>query len=86
MIFVVCVAYCIMCIGMVVFDNSLKLIYWGFKQNYIYVLIGKDNKQIIKCKAYLKYRDYYLIIEHNIEKYISKSEVIRIEKMSEKER
>lgn len=82
-IFVVCIAYCIMSIGMVVFDNSLKLIYEEFKKNYTYVLIGKDNKQIINCKAYIEYKDYYLIIEHNVEKYIIKNEVIRIEKMSD---
>lgn len=72
-----------MSITMIVFDNSMTFMYGGFMNNYTYVLVSKDDKRRIKCKSYLEYTDYYLVIEDRVEKYIKKSEIICIEKFKE---
>lgn len=38
------------------------------------------NKQIIDCKCFLEYSDYYLVILNGVETYIKKSSVEKIEK------
>lgn len=63
------------------FMISICLIEVGYliNKNINYYIIRKGN--VISCECYLDYKEYYLVIDKGIERYIKKSDVIEIKKV-----
>lgn len=70
-------------LGIFVTCIKLQEIIKDIKSDVTYILFQENEE--IKCKSYLEYKDYYLIIEENgIERYISKGKIKEIRKIQNK--
>lgn len=68
----------ILCVTLFMISLSLIEIIDSINEDSTYSLITKDR--VISCKCYLEYKEHYLIIDGNIERYIKRDDVIEIER------
>ncbi len=66
------------CATSFVIQKSLKELIRSVDENCIYI-IKVDNEEI-KCNSYLEYKEYYLLFENGMQRYISKNKVKEIKK------
>ncbi len=69
----------LLAIGIFIILQGLSSIIVMLKKEYVYYLTS--SSEVIVCYYFFEYKQYYLIIKDNVEQYILKSEIKKIEKV-----